>query len=313
VEPETLRSSAQLYDRLALLAFRARRFSSQPVATSVGRVHVLTGEGAGRLPPLVLLHGLSSAGVHYLPLVRHLRPHVRRLVLPDMPAHGFSDVPADGGSARSAFAGLVEALDRTLDEPAVFYGNSLGGAAAIRYAALRPERVRGLFLASPGGAPLPSDGLARFLDTFRMDTHADALAFIDRVMARPSLLRHLFAWGVKRRFAHPGLQRLLSATTADELLRRDEVASLRVPVVVSWGRKDRVLPREHLDFFRASLPAHAVVVEPEHHGHSPYIEDAGGVGRSIVSFCRSAEAPALAAMASPGPAAHSRSSTKSIH
>lgn len=247
-------------------------------------MHVLDAQGDGRLPPLVLLHGLSSTGVHYLPLISHLRPHVRRLVLPDLPGHGFSEAPAGGMRADTVDAGLREALDAVLDEPAVIFGNSLGGIAAIRYARLRPERVRGLFLCSPGGAPMPEEELSRFLDTFRCDSHASAVAFVDRVFGRRYPFRHLVALGIKQRMRHPTVRTLLASARTDGLLSPEELADLKMPVTVSWGRRDGVLPREHLEFFRAHLPSHATVHEPPNHGHSPYLEDARGVGRAIVSF-----------------------------
>src|SRR5262249_13300408 len=44
---------------------------------------------------------------------------------------------------------------------AVILGNSIGGAAAIRYAAARPERVSALVLENPGGLHHTHDPLAR--------------------------------------------------------------------------------------------------------------------------------------------------------
>lgn len=258
-------------------------------------MHVLDAEGRGRLPPLVLLHGLSSAGAHYLPLVGHVRPHVRRLVLPDLPGHGFSEVPAGGMQHEAVATGIREALDAVLDEPAVIFGNSLGALAAIRYARVRPERVRGLFLCSPGGAPMEEHELARFLDTFRVDSHASAVAFVDRVFGRRSSLRHVLALGIRERMQHPTVRGLLESASPEGMLSRDELAGLSMPVRLSWGRRDGVLPADHLSFFRANLPAHAVVHEPEHHGHSPYLEDARGVGRAIVEFLSEVERARLTA------------------
>lgn len=247
-------------------------------------MHLLEGAGAGRLPPIVLLHGLSSTGVHYWPLVWHLRPHVQRLYLPDLPGHGFSESPVGGVRHDTLAAGLREALDAVLDEPAVIFGNSLGALAAIRYAKLRPERVRGLFLCSPGGAPMEDEELARFLDTFRVESHASAVAFVDRVFGRRNTLRHVLAWGIRKRMRHPTVRNLLDAATPESLLSGEDLSALRMPVFLSWGKRDGVLPREHLEFFREHLPPHAVVHEPEGHGHSPYLEDARGVGRAILSF-----------------------------
>lgn len=273
-----------LSDHLARATLQARFFRSRRIRTSVGRMHMLDARGEGRLPPVVLLHGLSSTGVHYLPLVSHVRPHVRRLFLPDLPGHGFSDIPAGGMRHEAMSTGLRESLDAVLDEPAVIFGNSLGALAAIHYARLRPERVRGLFLCSPGGAPMEEEELERFLGTFRVESHAAAVAFVDRVFGTRMPLRHFLAWGVKRRMRNPGVRGLLDAATPEVLLSRDDLAGLQMPVVLSWGRRDGVLPRGHLDFFRANLPPDTVVHEPENHGHSPYLEDASGVGRAIVRF-----------------------------
>src|SRR5262249_49956199 len=82
---------AAFSDHLARATLQATFFRSRRIRTSVGRMHVMEAQGHGHLPPLVLLHGLSSTGVHYLPLVGHVRPHVRRLFLPDLPGHGFSE------------------------------------------------------------------------------------------------------------------------------------------------------------------------------------------------------------------------------
>lgn len=285
-----------LSDHLARASLQARFFRSRRIRTSVGRMHMLEADGDGRLPPLVLLHGLSSNACHYWPLVWHVRPHVRRLILPDLPGHGFSDAPIGGIRSDTLAAGLRETLDAVLDEPAIIFGNSLGALAAIRYARHRPERVKGLFLCSPGGAPMQGEELTRFLDTFRMETHASAVAFVDRVFGRRHNLRHVLAWGVKQRMRHPTVRGLLAAATApDSLLSPEDLAALKMPVSLSWGRRDGVLPREHFEFFRQHLPPHAVVHEPPHHGHSPYLEDARGVGRAIISFCGDVERARLTA------------------
>src|SRR3954467_11765897 len=71
-----------LTDRLARTSLKLQGYRSRSISTSVGQVHVLETEGRGTLPTLVLLHGFSSAGVHYFPLLHLLRRRVRRIVLP---------------------------------------------------------------------------------------------------------------------------------------------------------------------------------------------------------------------------------------
>src|SRR5689334_1348304 len=101
-------------------------YESRRVATEAGDVHVIDARGEGTLPTVVLLHGLGSWSIDYLPLVAKLRKHVRRVVAPDLLAHGLSGDPRPSGELPPLWTALAGALDATLDEPAVVYGNSLG-------------------------------------------------------------------------------------------------------------------------------------------------------------------------------------------
>jgi pimeloyl-ACP methyl ester carboxylesterase len=270
-------------NHLACTSLKLDGYRSRRVGTSAGRVHVLDARGQGHLPPVVLLHGISSAAVHFLPLLHRLRGRVRRLIAPDLPAHGFSDRPSviRPGALKDA---LVEALDAVIDEPAVVFGNSMGGIAAVHYALARPERVRGLILCSPSGAMMAEDELRRFVGAFRIETHRAALAFVDRLFSRRNRMRHVFAWGVRHQFQDPEVQALLTSTAPADLLTPEQVSGLRMPTLLLWGRDERILPRHHLDFFRRHLPSHARIEEPEGFGHAPYLDDASEVARRILSF-----------------------------
>ena len=53
-------------------------------------IHVLDFKGTGSLPPMLILHGISSCGADYYPLVRHLQKHSSRVLALDLPGHGLS-------------------------------------------------------------------------------------------------------------------------------------------------------------------------------------------------------------------------------
>ena len=235
---------------------------------------------------MVLLHGFSASGVYYLPLLGRLRSHVRGLLAPDLLAHGFSEVPATGLTVPALHAGLFEALDATLHEPAILYGNSMGGLAAVRYALARPERVAGVILCSPAGAAVGSAELRAFTECFRLDSHREALHFVDRLMTGPTPLRHLLAWGTRQRFNQACLQALLTSMSCEELLRPEQLRALQPPVLLVWGRQERILPSAYGDFFRRNLPPHARIEAPPHFGHSPYLEYPDDVARQILAFAR---------------------------
>ena len=271
--------------RVAWAGWRERiPLASRRLPTSVGRVHLLELRGAGSLPPMVLLHGFGASSLHYLSLATHLRRHTRQILAPDLPAHGFSDVPAVAQMGEGIRQGLTEALDDVVREPVVLFGNSMGGYAAIRYALARPERVKGLILCSPAGAPCTAESLEALKSLFRLQSHGDALTFVDRVLVRPGRLRHLLALNVRRRFGREALQSLLSEVAASELLDPADLARLEMPLMFVWGKRERILHAQDLGFFRQHLPAHAHVEEPESFGHCPFLEEPGALAALMVRF-----------------------------
>ena len=213
-----------------------------------------------------------------------LRRRVRRIVLPDLPAHGFSSTPRGGVRGATILDGLTEALDQVIEEPAILFGNSLGGVAAIRYALARPERVRGLILCSPTGAAMDAEEIAQFSALFRIDSHGKALDFVDRVVSKSGPMRQLLAWGLRRKFQNPAMLALIDSITPADMLDPAELRSLRPPTLLLWGRDERLLPTSHLEFFRQNLPPHARVEEPFGVGHTPYLEDPARLARDILRF-----------------------------
>ncbi len=257
-------------------------FDRRWVQTSVGRVHVCEKNGRGRLPPLVLMHGLSSAGVHYLRVTRHLRG-ASRIVLPDLPGHGFSQMPSRLDS-ESLLQGLVESLDAVIDEPAILSGNSLGGYTALRYALLRPHKVRALMLAAPAGAGMAPAELEALRARFRLTSHAEALAFVDALFHRRKRSRHFYAVGLRKYFALPQTVAVLAAMRSPTLFTPEELQTLRMPILFLWGESERLLPIQCLRFFEQHLPAHAVVERVPGWGHSGFLDDPKGFALRLMRF-----------------------------
>jgi pimeloyl-ACP methyl ester carboxylesterase len=109
-------------------------------------------EGTG--PALVCLHAIAHGAGDFAGLRERLRQGVHgrwRVLALDWPGHGNSAddlTPASAARYADLLAGF---LDATGIERAVLLGNSIGGAAAIHFAAAQPARVRALVLANPGG------------------------------------------------------------------------------------------------------------------------------------------------------------------
>lgn len=275
-----------IYERVMRSALLVAGGRAREIAYDDGKVHVLDLPGQGTLPPVVLLHGFSASGPsQYGAMVRYLRPSFGRILMPDLPGHGSSSVPP-ALSSEIMSRGLFAALDALIHpgRPVVVFASSMSGGLAVRYASQHPQRVLGLMLCSPGGAPPTREELAELRDAFDVDTHVKALAFVDRMLAEPHWLRQGYAWGVRQQFRRPHLRELLARAEHERFLAPEEVRGLKVPVHLIWGQADRILPQRHLAFFREHLPPAAVIETPVHFGHVPFLHRPDELAVRLVRF-----------------------------
>ncbi len=268
--------------RMGLQLFGVR---SRYVETDVARHHVYDADGRGVLPPIVILPGLTDNAATFVPTLVHLRASARRVWIVESAGHGLSGPARGEYTTTRHLASVTAALDQLVDEPAVLVGNSLGGATALHYARVRPERVRALYLTSPGGAPCDDETCAFLRRAFTMRTADDARAFIELVFARPPRLAPLLARIVRAQAASPVVADILR-TIQHEHTRPEELACLTMPVTIVWGRSERVLPRTALDYFREHLPPHVTIVEPDGVGHCPHLDAPGRHAREVAEFAR---------------------------
>ena len=109
---------------------------------------------------LVLLHGASGAWTHWIRNIPALSEH-SRVIAPDMPGFGMSDLLAAAHTA-DALADLVaEGIEEVVAGPEEFdlAGFSFGGIIAGLVAARLGARVRTLVLFGPGGLGLPRSAM----------------------------------------------------------------------------------------------------------------------------------------------------------
>lgn len=95
-----------------------------------------TGEGH----PVVLLHGVGLRAEAWGAQIEALR-HSHRVIAPDMPGHGNSPPPPQPAELDDYVAAYVPLL-KTLAEPAMVVGHSMGAMIALAIAAKVPSRIR---------------------------------------------------------------------------------------------------------------------------------------------------------------------------
>ena len=121
-------------------------FDERSVAGEGGMLNVAFGRREG--PPLLFLHGLGRCGRDFAPLFAGLAPWGRPIAV-DHRGHGRSGRTADYRVVD--YVADAIAVLRTLEQPAVLIGHSLGALTALGVAAAEPERVRGAVLLDPPG------------------------------------------------------------------------------------------------------------------------------------------------------------------
>ena len=188
-------------------------------------VHVLEFKGEGILPPIVLLHGISSCASDYYPLIRCLQTSHRRVIAIDLPGHG-ETIANPSLTLPELEQLMLSSVDTALKAlkvgRCVLCGNSLGGFVATRYAATHSRMLAGLVLISPAGAPLSEQDLAKVRQLFHIENLGDAVKFLEKVLGRPRipyLFRRVVGWFIQERLKKPSVKRILAAATIHSSLK----------------------------------------------------------------------------------------------
>ncbi|MEU0650620.1 alpha/beta fold hydrolase [Streptomyces umbrinus] len=259
-----------------------------------GRVHYIE---AGSGHPVVLLHGSGPGATgltNFSPNIEPLAEHFR-VIVPDMPGWGQSDVPGAAGYDHRGT--LIELLDALGVESAALVGNSMGAVTAIATAVSHPQRVSHLVTMGPPsvGGPLifspsgPTEGIrllveASFSPTpenvkklvqvmcFDQDLATEELAQkrSEAALSRPELLESF-----RTRFLEY-FQRTLASLAG-------KTSTIVAPTLLIHGRDDRVSPME------ASLQLASVIPDSRllllnRCGHWTQIEQAAEFNQSVTNF-----------------------------
>lgn len=216
---------------------------------------------AGAGDAVVLLHGGGPGASGMSNYARNVAALARRfrVIVPDMPGYGRSTKHIDQsdpfGDLAAAIGGLLDALGIG---SAHLIGNSYGGAAALRLAMDRPEKVRKLILMGPGGVgttrALPTKGLQSLLSYYGGDgpSRAKLAEFVREYLVynagdvgedvideryRASLDPDVVADPPLRRPSGPSAVRTLWRM---DFTRDPRLSRVQHPTLVIWGAEDKV-------------------------------------------------------------------------
>jgi pimeloyl-ACP methyl ester carboxylesterase len=252
----------------------------------------------GRGDPVLLIHGIGRSledwdEQHDLLSARH------RVISVDLPGSGWSDPLPYLATLERISSWLQDFLDELgVRTPVHLVGNSLGGAVAMTFAAQHSDRVRDLVLVSSAGFGhevalgirlLALRPLAWLLLRPNRTRSARAVRglFHDPTFVTPERIAHTHALSQRPTGAilqtarQLGTFRGVREPWRTELLAR--MADLDIPILVTWGAKDLILPAVHLEAARAALPTVRTHLF-EDTGHLPQIERAEQFAELVEEF-----------------------------
>jgi len=253
----------------------------------------------GKGPTVVLLHGFASAIEAWDELVPELEPHHRVIAL-DLKGFGWTDRP-EGDYSPQAQAELVhELLDQLGVDKTAVVGHSWGAAVALAVAIRRPERVTRLALydAWVFEEQLPTaflwaraDGVGELIFGLFYNERPDdkmALAFFDPAKLPESELEKVHA-AMERPGTTAAALAAVRGQRFEELERH--YREIERPVLLLWGREDRITPLSYGERLASQLPQAKLEVYPRC-GHFPMLEARAASTRDLQAFLAEPDPPA---------------------
>ena len=247
---------------------------------------------AGSGPVLLLIHGMAGT---YENLGSVIEPLAQRhtVIAPDLPGHGSSE-PGGGDYSLGSLAAVLRDLLITLGhDRATLVGHSLGGGIAMQFAYQFPEITERLVLVSSGGLGPEVSPVLRAAALPGADLFIAATAGPGRVVGS-ALARGLAAVGLRpnadvaevargyasladprRRSAFLATLRSVVGTEGQRVEARDRLYLAEgVPVLIIWGRRDRMIPVQHGEHAHEAISGSRLEIF-DGAGHLPQLEAPG--------------------------------------
>jgi pimeloyl-ACP methyl ester carboxylesterase len=262
-----------------------------------------TGEG----PAIVLVHGITSSSQNWAGVASALGER-HTVLAPDLLGHGDSAKPR-GDYSMGAFASGVRDLMATLDiERATIVGHSLGGGVAMQFAYQFPEFTERLALVSSGGlgrhvhsflraATLPGAELVLPLLAGRRALGAGRA--VGRALERVGIelgndvlemaRGHASLGDPETRSAFVHTLRASVDPTGQRVRATDRLyLAGRLPVLIIWGARDRIIPLGHGRRAHELIPGSRFEVF-ERSGHFPHLDEPDRFVRTLGEWIDSTE------------------------
>jgi pyruvate dehydrogenase E2 component (dihydrolipoamide acetyltransferase) len=247
------------------------------------------GDGGG--VPVLFLHGFGGDLGNWLFNLDAIA-EVAPVIALDLPGHGQSTARLPGTRLADLAAFVARFLDRLDVERVHVVGHSMGGAIAARLALDHPGRVASVALVN--GAGLGDEINAGYIEGFvAAESRRELKPVVEQLFADPGLVTRQLVDDLLKYKRIDGVAQVLGALAGSQFAggRQAEqpgrdLAGKGLPVLVVWGREDRVIPAAHA----GNAPPGAAVHVLEGAGHMVMMEKAGEFNALLRQHVKAAQA-----------------------
>jgi len=149
------------YGVCQLNAMESKIGTHYKVPTSQGEIAVWDSQGKGH--PVLLIHGNSASGEVFKKQFQSKLGKEYRLIAPDLPAHGNSDIAASTDTY--SFPGyarvIVELINKLGLKNVAVVGWSLGGHIALELSQMIPDKLSGILITGTPPIALSPEGISK--------------------------------------------------------------------------------------------------------------------------------------------------------
>ena len=244
-------------------------------------------------PVLIMAHGMSSSLHAWEPLIAQMGEGYRIVSL-DLPGFGLTGPNPTGAYGPAVYTeAVLSVMDAESIETAVIVGSSMGGWTAWRMGLSHPERVDGLVLLAPWGAPGEDKEKGNFAFALMSSPIGKALMphFTPRFVIKQSVLQTVEREDIvtdemlERYYEltrYPGNRRasLGAMAVTNDLSDWEHISDLQAPALIIWGREDQLIDVPRSEKFAAALDGEKIIIY-DNVGHLPMEEVPADVARDI--------------------------------
>lgn len=287
---------------LVLLVAPLATFAAPTVTETVlrepvfrGQAHVYTA-GPQEAPTVVLVHGIGAGARDWSGLTAVLAQDFQVISF-DLPGFGRSSKGNEQYTPKNYAAFIRHVVEQRVHKrPFFLVGHSLGGAIALRYAALYPQDVQALVLADVPGI-LHHLAYSRYLGYLGIDflpkiyrgqnDHLSNLmgtVFSKLQWAKPAPEIILVTPRLRQNFLSADPARIAGLALVVEDFSAD-LGRVQAPTLVLWGGRDELAPLRNGRVLSANLPQAQLEVF-ETSGHTPMDDVPDRFNQRVVAFLR---------------------------